>query len=238
MITDEQLAAFADDQLNGDEKARVKAAIAADPALAAKVESHRALKTQLSEHYAPTLDQAVPDHLTAMLKKAPTEEEIATAEVLSFAKEREKRGLATTIRRWAPIAGPALAACLVVAIMQPWQISPTPDGYADSRLAGMLDTQLTSAQGADASERILLSFENGEGQYCRAYQNGVEGGIACRDTQGWAIERAFVLEQGQTTEFRQAGSLGDVMALAQDMAAGAALDPDAEAKAREKDWFK
>ncbi|MEM6474996.1 MAG: hypothetical protein AAF687_02390 [Pseudomonadota bacterium] len=238
MVTEEQLAAFADDQLEGEDKARVEQAIAADPELAAKVESHRALKAQLGAHFAPVLEQPVPEHLAAMLKTPKEATASDTAEVVSFAKEREKRGLAPAIRRWAPIAGPALAACLVVAIIQPWQTEPTLDGYADTQLAGMLDTQLASAQSADNADRILLSFENSEGEFCRAYQSGGEGGIACRDAQGWAIERAFALEEGQTTEFRQAGSLGDVMTLAQDMAAGDALDAEGEAAAKKQGWRK
>lgn len=238
MVTDEQLAAYADDQLEGDEKARIEEAIAADPALAAKVEKHRALKAQLSAHFAPILEQKVPDHLAAMLKTPQEPSEAETGKVVSFAKERERRGLSPAIRRWAPIAGPALAACLVVAFIQPWQSDPVLEGYADGELAGMLDNQLASAQSADTENRILLSFENGQGEFCRAYQSGGDGGIACRDGQGWAIERSFALEEGQATQFRQAGSLADVMSAAQDMAAGEALDVQAEVEAKKRGWLK
>ncbi|MCK0098540.1 hypothetical protein MWU38_04005 [Qipengyuania sp. S6317L1] len=239
MITEEQIAAYADDQLEGDEKARVEAAIAADPALAAKVDGHRALKAQLTGHYAPILDQPVPDHLAAMLSgKSDAAQDKTNGEVVSFAKERQKRGLAPTLRRWAPIAGPALAASLVLAIFQPWQTSPPLEGYAGEELASALDTQLAATQDADAATRVLLSFENEAGEYCRAYQSEGEGGIACRDAQGWEIERQFALQESQVTEFRQAGSLSDIMAAAQAMAPSGALDAAAEASAREQGWRK
>ena len=242
MITQEQIAAFADDQLEGDEKAQVEAAIAADPELAAKVAGHRALKAQLAGHYAPIVDQPVPEHLAAMLKpareEAPSENVGEGADVVSFAKERQKRGLAPTLRRWAPIAGPAFAASLVLALFQPWQTSPLLEGYADPELANALDTQLAATQAADAPTRMLLRFENEAGEFCRAYQSGSEGGIACRDASGWEIEQQFALEESQATEFRQAGSLGDVMAAAQAMAPDGALDAQAEAEAKEQGWRK
>lgn len=236
-VTEEQIAAFADGELAGDELARVEAAIAADPSLAAKVEAHRKLKSTLGAHFAPMLDQPVPDRLAAMLK--PREEDQPSedsAEVVSFAAERQKRGFAPVVRRWAPIAGPALAASLVLAIIQPWNTGSVPAGYADGTLATALDDQLVATQMASADTRILVSFESEGGELCRAYRSGDTGGIACRDATGWDIEREFALDGAQTTEFRQAGSEADVMAAVQAMAAGDALDAKAEAAAKANGW--
>lgn len=236
-VTEEQIAAFADGELAGDELARVEVAIAADPALAAKVKAHRELKATLGAYFAPVLDQPVPDHLAVMLKpskKAEPSEE--SAEVVSFAAERQKRGLAPVVRRWAPIAGPALAASLVLAIIQPWNTGTVPAGYADGELAAALDDQLVATQMASADTRILISFESEGGELCRAYRSGDIGGIACRDATGWDIESEFALDGAQITEFRQAGSEADVMAAAQSMAAGEALDAEAEAAAKAKGW--
>lgn len=230
-VTEEQIAAFADGELSGDELARVEAAIAADPVLADKVEVHRRLRNTLGVHFAPVLDQKVPDHLTRMLNRQEDD-----APVISFAAEREKRGLAPVVRRWAPIAGPALAASLVLAIVQPWNTGAMPAGYADGELAAALDEQLVATQMAGAQTRILVSFEGEGGELCRAYRSGDTGGIACRDATGWDIQREFALDGAQTTEFRQAGSEGDVMAAAQAMAAGDALDAEAEAEAKANGW--
>ena len=72
--TPEQLAAFADDQLEGAEHDSVGAAIAADPALARQVEAHRALKARLGQHFAPIAQAPVPDHFAALLRPQPGNE--------------------------------------------------------------------------------------------------------------------------------------------------------------------
>lgn len=230
-VTSEQIAAYADGEIEGVELAQVESAIAADPALARKVELHRALKSKLGAHFAPILEQPVPDHLSEMLSP-----EGGSAEVISFASSRQKRGLPPAVRRWAPIAGPALAASLVLAILQPWSTASVPSGYADEQLATALESQLIATQDPASETRILVSFANDDGELCRAYRSGEIGGIACRDETGWDIDREFALDGAQTTEFRQAGSEADVFAAVQDMAAGAALDADAEAAAKVRGW--
>lgn len=234
-VTDEQIAAYADGELAGEELAQVEAAVAADPALASKVEAHRALKAKLGAHFAPILDQPVPDHLSAMLR--PSEQ---TAEVVSFAQERSKRGLAPIVRRWGVYIGPALAAAVVAAAVFLPRIGgsdPIPtDGMAGPQLASVLDNQLVADQNPEAETRILLSFEQEPGRLCRVYRGEVAGGIACRNEQGWQIEREMLLGDGQSTEFRQAGSDAELMAAAQSMATGGALTAEEEAAAKAKGW--
>ena len=234
-ITDETLAAYADGELERAEAAQVAAAVAADPALAAKIKAHHALKARLAAHYAPLADQAVPPHLAALLPGAQHKEEQNSGEVISFAAARQKRGLAPVLRRWGPIAGPALAASLVLAVLQPWA-GGSPEGYADPVLAAALDTQLAATQLADAETRILLSFERESGGLCRAWRGETKGGIACRNDTGWKVEQQFALGGAQSSEFRQAGSETDLLAAAQDMAAGGALDAAQEQAARDRNW--
>lgn len=234
-VSEEMLAAFADGELDAAGALRVEAAMAADPALAQRVEAHRALKARLAAHYAPLAEQPVPAHLAALLTGAGDTAPAGEPQVVSLAAERRKRGLPPAVRRWAPFAGPALAASLVLALWQPWQ-SPAPDGYAGGELAAVLDTQLAATQASDAPTRILLSFERESGDLCRAYRSGQTGGIACRDAGGWKIERQFALGDAPATEFRQAGSEADLLAAAQDMAAGGALDAEGEEAARRRGW--
>lgn len=229
-ISDNLIAAFADGELDAAETARVEAAIAADPALAEKVAAHRALRQLLARHYAPIAEAAVPAHLAQMLAQKTD-----SAEVVSFAAERQRRGLAPLVRRWVPIAGPALAASLVLALWQPWQ-KGAPDGYVGGPLATALDTQLVGTQDAASDTRILVSFEREGGGLCRAWRGADVGGIACRDANGWKVEQQFALGGAQSSEFRQAGSEADLLAAAQDMAAGAALDAAGERSARDRNW--
>ncbi len=236
-ITDEILAAYADDELGGAEKDRVAAAIAADPTLADKVATHRGLKALLAEHYAPLAEQQVPSHLAALLAGAQDEggQDNREGDVISLAAVRKKRGLVPMMRRWGPIAGPALAASLVLAVLQPWR-SDSPDGYAGPALAAALDTQLVATQSVAAETRILLSFEREGGGLCRAWRGEEAGGIACRDETGWKIERQFALKPAPEGEFRQAGSEADLLAAAQDMAIGGAFGADEERSAKDSNW--
>ena len=231
-MTDEQIAAYADGELTGEELAAAEAAISNDPAIARKVEVHRALRSQLGEHFAPVLEQPVPERLTSLLQG-----EAAMDNVASFAAARQKRGLPPAVRRWAPIAGPAIAAALALAVLVPGTGgNDVPDGYAGATLAAALDQQLVSEQGPDAATRILLSFEDQQGQLCRTFRSGESGGIACRDHTGWKLEVGMMLDRAQSTQFRQAGSEAELMEAAQDMAAGGALTAEQEAAARERDW--
>ena len=234
-ITDETLAAYADGELDGAEAAQVAAAVSADPALAAKIEAHRALKARLAAHYAPLAKQAVPPHLAALLSGAQDKDEQSRGEVISFAAERQKRGLVPALRRWGPIAGPALAASLVLAVLQPWS-GGSAEGYADPALATVLDTQLAANQPAGAKTRVLISFEREGGGLCRAWRGETQGGIACHDDTGWKVEQQFALGGAQSSEFRQAGSEADLLAAVQDMAAGGALDAVQEQAARDRNW--
>lgn len=238
-ITPEELAAWADGEIDGARGDAIAAAVSADPALQAEVDAHRALKDKLSSHFAPIAEEPVPDHLAAMLRPAAANDQIeqpeGSADIVNFGDAKEAIEARRTIPRWGWIAGPALAATLALAIFLPRgaeEIVPAP--YAEMELASVLDTQLVAEQG-DADTRILLTFQNGSGEYCRAFDAGETGGIACRDDTGWRLEALGEGEGGSDTEFRMAGA-NEIMAAAQEMASGDALDAEAEAQARERGW--
>lgn len=224
--TPEQLAAFADDQLEGTERAGVAAAIAADPMLAQQVEAHRALKARLGRHLAPIAQQPVPDHLAALLR--PQQDKIVNLPTAWIARRR--------LPRWTWIAGPALAASLVLAIaLGPHQT----EGYADTEVARALDSQLVADQPANGRVKVLLSFRDASGNFCRAYESGSQAAIACRDTSGWKLTDRADAQGAKPSagQFRQAGSPGSILARAQSMAVGAALDAQQEVAARQVSWL-
>lgn len=229
-ITREELAAFADGELTGDRAAQVAAAVAADPALAGEVEAHRALRTRLTEHYGPVAAAPVPDRLTALLSQPQD------AEVVDFAEARERRETRRTIPRWGWIVGPALAASLALVLLLP---GSGDDGaaYADPQLAGILDNRLVAEQPSAADTRVLLSFRAQGGDLCRVFSGEGGGGIACRDGGGWRLEALGEGSAGAATDYRMAGaSDADLLARAQEMAQGPALDAEAEAEAKANGW--
>lgn len=227
-IDPEELAAFADGELSGARAAEVAAEVEADPELARQVAAYARVKAMLAARYDPILDAPVPEHLTALLAPRST--------VVDFASAREKREEKRRLPRWAWVAGPALAASLALALILP-RGSGAPEGYAGERLATILDSRLVAEQSTAAETRVLLSFRDGEGQYCRAFSGSTASGIACRDATGWKLEAVGDGGAGSSTDYRMAGaSDAELMAKAQEMAAGGALDAGQEAAAREQGW--
>lgn len=238
-ISPEELTAFADGQLEGEAHARVAAAIEADPELARQVAAHRALAEKLSGHFAPILDQPVPDKLTAMLTGAQDSEPEGPAEVVDFAAAKEraeaKRRLPALGSGWG-WGGGAIAAALVAAIVLNTGDSAPNATYADAQLASALNTQLVAVQSTGADTRILLSFRNESGEYCRAFTQAEASGIACRDDSGWRQEAIGEGSSDSETEFRMAGSEAEILAAAQDMASDGALTAEEEVEAAANDW--
>lgn len=229
-ITPEDITAFADGELSDEREAEIAAAVEADPDLARQVSQHRAFKAILAEHYAPVLDQPVPDRLTAMLA------EPRQADVADFAAARERRETRQRLPHWGWIAGPALAASLALALFLPGRNDDTVV-YADTQLAAVLEDTLVASQLPAEETRVLLSFRTEQGQYCRAFSGSAGGGIACRDDEGWRLEALGGGSEGATTDYRMAGAGdGEVLALAQEMASGTALDAERERAARAQGW--
>jgi hypothetical protein len=230
-VTPEELAAYADGELDAGRREEVRAAVEADPGLAAQVAAHLALKQKLAAHFAPVAEAPVPDRFAEMLR------EREPAPVADFAAAREKREARRGPRvHWGWIAGPALAASLALAVFLP-RGGDMPEGYAEAQLAAALDQQLVATQSADVDTRILLSFRTGDGRFCRAFAGEAQSGIACRDSEGWRLHAAGAGAAAQQGDYRMAGGdVTEVLAEAQEMAAGPALTAEQEAAAREHGW--
>lgn len=229
-ISREDIAAFADGELDPARRAEVSAAIAADPHLAEQVKAHRALRERLSVHFAPILTAPLPDHLLRPLER----EASPVVDLADARRRRDERRPAPRLARWGWIAGPALAASLALALFMPRQDEGR---MVEGQLAAVLDRQLVSEQAPDAPQRILLSFRNPAGEYCRAFATEEQGGIACREPGGWRLEQAGPGAGPDTGEYRMAGNAAArLLERAQAMAAGPALDAAEERAARERGW--
>lgn len=234
-ITPEELAAFADGQLEGEAHARIAAAVEADPKLAKQVAAHHALADRLSSHFAPVLDQPVPDRLTSLLTAAKNSEAESRTQVIDFAASKERILEKRRLPGWG-WSGGAIAAALVAAIVLSTDDGAQSGDYADARLASVLDTQLVADQPTGADTRILLSFRNEAGEFCRAYSQFDSSGIACRDNTGWRHEAIGEGSAARDSEFRMAGSEDEILAAAQDMAVEGAMSADDEAAAAANKW--
>ncbi len=220
--SDEELAAFADGELDAQRARIVEAKIAENPALAKQVAAHKALRNRLEQHFERKLDDDVPEHL-ARLVRTHAQATAPRPRIAHFARST-----------WGWMGATALAASVALAVV----LTGTPSSdLASGRLASALDNQLVATQPDDAAIRILLSFKEESGAICRVYGGSDESGIACRADDGWKIRLKGEAGTRQSTEFQMASS-GDASLFqrAQEMAAGPALSASEELDARSNGW--
>lgn len=231
-IDDAMLMAYADGELEAAARAEVEAAIAADPALQARVEAHRALRTTVSGAYAGVADEPVPDRLATMLRPR--------AEVVDFAAAKALREGPPPARRWPQWA--AIAATLVVGVLAGRMIELGPQPMIDAaggalvargELARALDTQLAASGGV-----VGLSFRNRAGDYCRTFRAGEVAGLACREGNRWGVQMAVAAAPAAAGDYRMAGSETppEVLRAVEAAIEGEPLDSRAEAAARARGW--
>lgn len=231
-ISRELLAAYADGELNGRAAADVEAVLASDPQLQAQLDAHRRLKERLGSHFAPLMDEPVPDQLRTLLTGGDP-----PSNVVAFPSSQSPRPRDTRFPRWTRFAGPALAASLVLAFVGIGLQQQTPQDYAQGEIAAALEGQLVADQAAQAPVRILLSFRDRKGDYCRGFATAAQSGIACQDGRGWRLETLVGGTRQAASEYRQAGSPeAAIMGMIQEKADGPALDEDEERAARQRGW--
>lgn len=235
-VTAEDLMAYADGALEGADKARVEAAIAADPSLWAQVERHRALSGRLAAAYAPMIEEAVPPRLTRAAREAPTADNVASLDAA-----RARRATSPwRVREWG-----AMAAALLLGVIIGGQtlrpaggIVASHDGLeARGALARALETQLAAD---DGPVRIGLSFRSKSGDACRTFSasSGALNGLACKDGASWRIDIAMRGAARTATEFRTAGvdTPPEVLARVDELIVGDPLDATDEKQARSQRW--
>jgi hypothetical protein len=244
---DETLMAFADGELDELLSAEIASAMERDPALARRVERHRALRAQVAGAYSTVLEQPVPERLlaaangsAAQLLDAPQRR----AEVLQFpARTPAVEGPRWGRREWA-----ALAASLVLGMLLSWQfIAPSRRAMvtasngalvASGALARALDSQLASTQRPEDPVQIGLTFRSQDGSYCRSFtlRRAATAGLACRASGEWRIPVTAGIAAAEG-EVRQAASPPPaVLSVIESRIAGDALDAAGEENARLGGW--
>lgn len=232
-IDDDMLMAFADGELNELGRARVESALAEDPSLQARLDIQRRLRARLAAHYAPVVEEAVPERFRAMLE----------TEVVDLAAARARRARPL----WQNLAALAATLVLGLAVGRTLLVPAAPEAgpiaveggamMARGDLAEALDTRLASAQASDAATRIGVSFARSDGRMCRTFDSAAAAGVACRTDAGWQVMVTAAGSGGQRGQYRQAGSENLlVQQAAQEMMAGEPLDDAAERRARDSGW--
>ncbi|WP_149195088.1 anti-sigma factor family protein [Luteimonas suaedae] len=245
-IDDEMLMAYADGELEPADAARVAASIAADPALGARLERHRALRARLAAGFAGVLEEPVPERLLAAARGEDASGGVA--DIRDATARREARGP----RRWSWPEWSAMAASLLLGVLVvQWfhardrgggELVAGADGALRARahLAAALDTHLASAP-QDGPVEIGISFRAVDGSYCRSFAlkgERVLAGLACRDGAGWQVPVASEVATAPGGELRQASTSlpAAVLAELEVRLDGEPLDAEGERAARDAGW--
>ena len=251
MIDDAKLMAYLDGELSRDEAARIAETVEHDPALRARLDIQRSLKDRITAHFAPIAEEPVPDRFKALLgAERDGGDGGETAEIVDFADAKQDRDTRRErMGAWRLPQLGAIAASLAIGMLAGPALfggaggsSPSiAQGLAlasDDPLAGALDTQLASTQGADSPIRVGITFRNPEGQYCRTFDGPEIDGLACRENGAWQVAMAVSdTEPAMDSQFRQAGSGNRiVLEYAQTVMAGDPVDAEGEARARDSGW--
>lgn len=210
-ITEEQIVAYVDGELAGEEERQVAASIAADPTLAASAEEYRGIRELLSGAYAPISQEPVPERFLDSVAAAASN--IVRLPLKAFSKAPDPAPRSGFAKRAMPIWAMPLAATLLVGFLagQFWlgggSFSPAPAnpaGYvtaadgslvAQAHLASALNNQLSGSGvtgGETPAAAVALTFRSREGNLCRVFNLRDAGaapmaGVACRGNAVWRV---------------------------------------------------
>ena len=247
-FSQEVLMAYADGELDAATRSAVEAAMAEDPAIAAEVARHRALRETLQGAFAGVLDEGVPARLIEAANSSPSKDAGAVSDLASARAAKEARAVRA---RWSWPEWTSIAASLLIGVLGGRALLQNESSnllandagrlVAGGALASALTAQVSDRTDTVGRVRIGLSFRAKDGNYCRTFalQGDSAAGVACRRDDQWQIQ-ALAPTEGETAaaEYRQAGaSLPPlILEVVESTIDGTALDAEAEAKARARNW--
>lgn len=243
ILTDEILMAYADCELSGEDLRRVEAALQARPDLMAMVEQQRALRRALEGALEASMQGEVPERLLKAVMETPVSRRWIWRQRL---RQWRKRFANRRVALWTGLPAAAALACgvligIAVAPHDALRIDAQSGAtIAEGSLKHALDTQLASAQDANAAVRIGISFKAKDGRYCRTFETGGAqsslAGVACRGNEGWSVA-ALASAPAETGSYRMAGAMPDpVRRAVAGLIAGEPLDAAGEKRARDAGW--
>lgn len=240
-VTDEELMAYVDGELDAGRREALRQEIAASTDLAQRVAEQQALRDRLNHAFDPTLDEPVPSRLTNLASRA---------RVVDFGSAVPRRS-----SRIAWLSGLALAAGIVLGVAlgpvllqlareRPEIVASGAEVAAGGALADALSQRLASEQAASDPIRLGVSFLAKNGEYCRTFisrrGDATLAGMACRHGAEWRVDalQSVTIVPGDADGYRQAAtSLPPLVLQAAEAAmTGDPLDAVGEADARDHHW--
>jgi hypothetical protein len=239
-ITDQLLMAYVDGELSPDLAALILERLTNEPELLERLEEHQRLRGELSALYEPVIGEPLPASLTELIaREGVAGARTWTAPARGFDFDR-------LWNAWPMVASAAAAALVGLGLSEVLHardpLARSPDGriMASGSLARSLENDLApGATGSDA--KILASFEDRSGQYCRVFQTGGghEDGVACKNGGRWLIVAlANATGSAPAQGYRQASSAlaASIATAVDELQASNAMSPDQERRARTEQW--
>jgi hypothetical protein len=225
MTEEEEFFAWLDGELSSADAARVEARVAADPALVAEANAHRAMNAGLRNAFAPVM--------------TPRTDVIDLADRRA---QRDRRAPAS-LPQWAAIAATLVLGIGLGTVVDERGRREGPVALhggrmvAASTLDRALTAQLASADQRGATTRVGLTFRNQQGDLCRSFSDSTASGVACRTGDDWRIEGLYRAHAADEGEYRMAaGADPRLAALVDSIIAGEPLDAGGEAAAKQSGW--
>ncbi len=251
-FSDETLMAYADGELPDPVRSEIERALVDDPALAARVAQHRALREDVFAAFAPIVDEPVPAALLAAAMPGKVSDLDAARAARAARTARD-----AVLRRWSWPEWSAVAASLAVGVLAgslvvggrdtPMAVASGANGVLVARgpLDEALSRQLAGAgtdagPAASAGVRIGVTFAARDGALCRSFTAGAAAGLACRSGDHWQLAVMAEAGKGAVGDYRQAGSAmpAAVLDAIDARIAGPAFDASAERAARQRGWVR
>ncbi len=225
-MTDDDLIRFADGEADAASAAVIAAAIAGDPAMAAKVARYRTLRTAAAALFDDVLREPVPDRLLSLLRPAAT--------ITGIAAAREARARSFALPERAALAATLVAGFVGGHFLAPPTAAPL---TADAELTRSLDGNPASAI------KIGFSYRDRAKNYCRVFRDDratPAAGVACRDDDGWRLRVVAAAAPHPSGEYRTAAAElpPAVSATVDATIAGPPLDTLGEAAAAQRGWTR
>lgn len=247
---DDTLMAYADGELDPQQRAAIAQAMRDDPAVAAAVARHQALRGDVFAAFAGILDEPAPQRLQAPLPARVHDLDAARSARDALRQQEQERQERQQRRhrawpRWGALAASLAVGVLAGSLGSGWfgaggelALARDAGGALSARgpLAQALDRQLAQDPGSGGI-RIGLSFVAQSGAYCRSFQLGESSGLACREGGHWRVP--VLADSGAAAgDYRQASAQlpPAVLDAIDARISGATLDAAAERQARDRGW--
>jgi len=246
-LPDETVMAYVDDELDAASRARVEAAMAADPEIRAQLATQIELRARLRASFDPVLSEPVPERLLQALGQKSTVPTGIT-DLADLRATKQERLLAR--RRWALPQFAAVAASLIIGVLigqrtlnsARQNVLESREGQlvASALLDEALSGQLASNQPDKAPVHIGLTYRNDSGAFCRTFTliQDSAAGIACRSGDAWRVEMLTRATPADSGAYRAAASeLPEAVRRAVETSiSGEPLDAEAERAAQSSRW--